>query len=254
MEGNVKIKLLLPSLVLGASLIGSTFVAANAIYQVKALSKGISVTGSVDRTVRSDTVKWRGTFSRRVAVDGLAEGNRLIKQDLKETQNYLKDHRVADAQVTINPVSITPTCGGQQQYYYDGKSCGPNPVVGYTLTQSIIVESDDVDGITLAAQLATNYLLEKGIIFSSDPLEYYYGKLADLRLDMLSEATKNAKARAEQIVASTGGRLGPVQSASMGVFQVTAVNSMEVSDYGAYDTSTVEKKVTAVVRATFALE
>ncbi len=40
----------------------------------------------------------------------------------------------------------------------------------------------------------------------------------------------------------------------MGVFQVTARHSTEVSDYGRYDTSTKEKDVTAVVRMSFALE
>jgi hypothetical protein len=40
----------------------------------------------------------------------------------------------------------------------------------------------------------------------------------------------------------------------MGVLQVTAVNSMDVSDYGTYDTSALKKRVTAVVRAAFAVK
>jgi len=250
---SVKIRLVLPSIILGASLVAATFVVAQAFYQVKALSKTLSVTGSVDRLVKSDTVKWRGHFSRGVGLDGLAAGGQQIKKDLNEVVGFLKTNGVEDKQLTINPVAVTPTCGGSQNYYFDGKSCGPNPIIGYTLDQSVVVESADVDGLTKAAQQATNVLLERGVIFSSDPLEYYFSKLADLRLDMLAEATTNAKDRAERIVASTGGKLGPVQSASMGVFQVTAANSMEISDYGAYDTSALQKKVTAVVRASFTL-
>ena len=40
----------------------------------------------------------------------------------------------------------------------------------------------------------------------------------------------------------------------MGVFQITAPNSTDVSDYGVYDTSTLRKDVTAVVNVAFALK
>lgn len=42
-------------------------------------------------------------------------------------------------------------------------------------------------------------------------------------------------------------------SADMGVFQITPVNSTEVSDWGSNDTSSLEKKVFAVVHADFAI-
>jgi hypothetical protein len=40
----------------------------------------------------------------------------------------------------------------------------------------------------------------------------------------------------------------------MGVFQITAVNSTEISDYGSYDTSSIDKKVTAIVRASYTIK
>jgi len=249
----VRIRLVLPALILGLCLVAGTAVVAQTFYKVKALNNSLSVTGSVDKLIKSDSVKWHGHFFRNAAVDGLTAGSQLIKKDLADITDFLKANGITEAQITISPLTVTPTCGGNQNYYSDGKTCGPNPIIGYNLDQSVTVESGDVDGVTKAAQAATNVLLEKGVIFSSDPLEYYYTKLADLRLDMLAEATKNAKDRAERIVGSTGGQLGPVLSASMGVFQVSAVNSMEVSDYGNYDTTTIQKKVTAVVRVSFGL-
>jgi hypothetical protein len=46
----------------------------------------------------------------------------------------------------------------------------------------------------------------------------------------------------------------PCWGFDVGVFQVTAPNSTDVSDYGVYDTSTLRKDVTAVVNVTFALK
>jgi hypothetical protein len=40
----------------------------------------------------------------------------------------------------------------------------------------------------------------------------------------------------------------------MGTFQITPVNSYDVSWYGSNDTSSYEKKVMAVVTASFAIE
>lgn len=55
------------------------------------------------------------------------------------------------------------------------------------------------------------------------------------------------------LVGATGDSLGKLRGVNVGVFQVTSPNSTEVSDYGVYDTSTLEKDVTAVVNVTFAL-
>ena len=71
---------------------------------------------------------------------------------------------------------------------------------------------------------------------------------------MVAEATKDAKARAEAIAGSTGNRIGSVQSAQTGVFQITSRNSTEVSNSGIYDTSSLEKDITAVVSVKFAMD
>jgi hypothetical protein len=53
------------------------------------------------------------------------------------------------------------------------------------------------------------------------------------------------------IVKATGASLGKLRGVDVGVFQVTSPNSTQVEDYGVYDTSTVDKDVTAVVNVTF---
>ena len=68
---------------------------------------------------------------------------------------------------------------------------------------------------------------------------------------MLNEATKNAFERAEAIAKSTGNHAGAVITASQGVFQITGKDSVDAQDYGIYDISTIEKKITAVVRVSF---
>ena len=246
----------LAAIVLGIALIVSTFVGATYFLKAKRLGDTISVTGSTEKTVTSDTIKWTGNFTRQAGLDGLKQGSDQIKADLKTVQDYLKSRGIDDKEMTVQPPTVTPTCEGQNPMGWDkfgNQNCGSNRTTGYTLQQTITLESIKVDEVTKIAQDAQSAFADKGILFGSNNPEYYYSKLADLKLDMLEEATKNAQERAGRIVKSTGSAIGKLQSASMGVFQVTAVNSTEVSDYGAYDTATKEKKVTAIVRTTFSL-
>ena len=92
-----------------------------------------------------------------------------------------------------------------------------------------------------------------GVLYSSNNLEYYYTKLPDVRVSLLSNAVADAKTRAEQIAKSSGQSVGAIRSASMGVVQVLTPNSTDVSDYGAYDTSSKEKEVMVTVKTVFNL-
>jgi hypothetical protein len=96
-------------------------------------------------------------------------------------------------------------------------------------------------------------LIEEDVELISQPPEYFYTKLAELKLEMLGKASADARKRAGQIVSCAGNKIGVMRSARMGVFQITPANSVEVADYGMNDTSSLQKKVTAVVHAEFSI-
>ena len=109
------------------------------------------------------------------------------------------------------------------------------------LEQYIQVQSNDVHTIAQISRESTE-LIEQGIIFESKAPEYFYTKLEELKIEMLARATENAKQRAGNMAKSTGNKIGFMRSARMGVFQITPVNSTEVSDWGENDTSSLYKK------------
>ena len=99
-----------------------------------------------------------------------------------------------------------------------------------------------------------NELINEGINLVSEPPQYLYTKLGQLRVEMVAEATKDAKARTEAIANSTDNKVGAIRGAKTGVFQITSRHSTDVSDYGIYDTSSLEKDITAVVSVQFGME
>jgi hypothetical protein len=233
----------------------SSIIVANTFYKVKALSNAVAVTGSAEKIVKSDTVKWSSNFTRTVTAEALKDGSNQMKADLDLVQKLFRQRGVADSEIFVQTLVVNPICENSANYDYNTNttSCTGNRLSGYNLQQSIVVQSENVDMVTKLSQEAAGYFIDQGLIFTSQSVEYYYSKLGDLKMDLIAEATANAKTRAEQIAASTGSGLGWLQSAGIGVFQVTAVNSTEISDYGYYDTSALEKKVTAVVKASFTL-
>jgi len=77
---------------------------------------------------------------------------------------------------------------------------------------------------------------------------------AGLKVAKTADAVKDAKSRAQKIAEGTDKTIGTIKTANMGVVQVLPVNSTEVSDYGTYDTGTIEKEVMITVTVLFTLE
>ena len=125
-----------------------------------------------------------------------------------------------------------------------------NIIDHYNLTQGVQIKSKDVEKIKeIANDIQT--LLNKGIDLNVNEPQFYYSDLGALKIELLENATKDAKARAKAMLKATNNNVGKIKSVKMGVFQITPVDSTNVSDMGINDTSTIDKKVTAVANVVF---
>ena len=124
---------------------------------------------------------------------------------------------------------------------------------GYTLTQRVQIESKEVEKIENISRQVTE-LINSGVELHSNPPEYYYTKLAELKLKMIAEATKDAKLRAEKIAENAGAKLGDLKKSDMGVFQIIAQNSSE--DYswgGSFNTSSKKKTANITMKLSYGI-
>ena len=206
--------------------------------------ESITVTGSAKRRISSDLVVWSAGISAEAPQ--LSDAYRTLSANVPKLKQYLIGKGIPEEQLTVS--SITTTAVKRQ----DANGGETQEIIGYQLTQQIEVRSVDVQKIAQISREATE-LIDQGILVESKAPQYYYTKIGDLKIEMLGEASKDAKERAERIASSTGNSIGSVKSAKMGVLQITAADSTDVSDYGTYDTSTIEKDMTAVVNVSFAV-
>lgn len=213
--------------------------------RVKTEPKTIAVTGSARKQIRSDLIAWSCKVS---AMDAdLTTAYAKLASSVERTQVFLKAQGIADAQVKVGAVGTWKRRGR------DEKGNETEKIVAYELWQNIEVASPDVDRVADVARKITE-LIKEGVVVESAAPTYVYTKLADLKIEMLAEATKDASARAQQIATNSGSSLGSIVDARMGVMQINPVYSYETSGSGVNDTSSLEKEITAVVSARFGLK
>ncbi len=229
---------------LGLSICLGLFFVSGALRHIRRGNEEVTVTGSAKRAIRSDFVVWKLTVS--VQSSSLAAASQELTHGTARVREFLKSEGLADSLLTVKPVEAY----GISETLSDGRETGR--IIATRLSQAFEVRSHDVDGITRISQKASD-LIADGVPLQASSPEYLYTKLNDIRIALLEDATKDAKQRAEAIAKSTGVQVGAVRDARMGVFQMTPRFSTEVSDYGIADVSSIDKDVTAVVRATFQL-
>ena len=228
--------------ILALGLVASAYVLAGGIRDIKRVDDVITVTGSAKRPITSDYVIWRGQISSQRRTMEEAYGD--VQRYAERLGAYLSEHGVPDSAVTFGPMQT------RQIYQMTDRGMMSQNIVAYNLSQQFEITSREVDHIAELSRSATE-LINEGVQLNSYPPQFMFTGLDELRVAMVGEATADAKERAESIAASVGASIGAVRTVNMGVFQIRPRHSTAVSDYGMNDTSTIEKDIMSVVRATF---
>lgn len=208
-------------------------------------SQVVNVTGSARKNVRSDLVVWNAGFS--VDAPTLLEAQQKLRADHAKVAAFFSKRGIEG--FVASPVQIHEITARQKNTEDDTVT---NVRVGYRLSQSIEVRSDDVERLPRLASDSSE-LLQEDVAFVSGGFAFIYTKAGDAKIEMMAEATKDARARAEQIAQQGGGAIKELRSARMGVVQINPLYSGATSWEGNNDTSSLEKTITATVAATFTL-
>jgi hypothetical protein len=235
-------------MLIAIAIIISTATLSDAIIQRYRIDNGISVTGLGSRDFVSDLIIWQSSISARAV--NLKEAYMLIDDRKQKVKEYLLKKGVKSAELEISSIDIDK----EFQTMYDANGTSYSQFIGYKLTQRMRVESRNVDLVEKVSREISE-LIDRGIeIVTESPL-YYYTKLSELKVEMIAQATADAKLRAEKIAEKSDAELGELKKASMGVFQIIGQNTDE--DYesgGSFNTSSKNKTATITVRLEYKAE
>jgi uncharacterized protein len=235
--------------IIGLAFIIGLFVVGNAYKSRAKAQESISVTGSAEKDFVSDLIVWKGSYSRK-SMD-LKTAYADLKDDENTIRAYLSGKGVQNNDMVFSSVNIN------KEFNYptdaNGRSLGQQ-FTGFNLTQTVRIESKDVDKINQLSREATE-LIQKGIEFNSQAPLFYYTKLTEIKMDLLAKASADGKQRAEIIAKNAGSTLGKLKKATLGVFQITGKNTDEDYSYGGtFNTSSRNKTGSITIRMEFGVE
>jgi hypothetical protein len=219
----------------GLAKVGAGFAARNA--------NGITVTGSAKTSATADNVVW--TLNVSLTRPTVAEAVTKVGNDVVAVSKYLTEGGIPADALTLGSVS---TFANEQ--WVNGNNTGK--ILNYRASRDVVVRTTDVQLVSKLSQ-GIGTILQQGVTVNNYGPQYYLSTLPKLRPQLLEEAMKDAKIRAQAITKAVGGKVGSVQSVRSGVFQVTTPDSTMTQDTGAYDTSSIEKTVTSTVSVTFSV-
>jgi len=236
----------LNALIIGIAIILTGFIIAGAYKYKFRGDETITVTGLAEKNFTSDLIVWEGDYSRKMP--DLKTAYQLLKKDEATIRSYLKSKGLNESELLFSSVDITKST----RKIFDPKGVVSGEVFdGYELKQSVTVKSKEIDKIEKISREVTE-LIEDGIEVNSLPPSYYYTNLAAIKIDLLAKASADAKLRAETIAQNSGGNLGSVRQANMGVFQITGDHDNEsYAGGGAFNTSSRNKTASITIRVDY---
>jgi len=237
------------AIIFALSIIIASIVLGNAFMNRNRTQRTISVTGLGKTDLTSDLIVWEAHFSRENT--NLKEAYSDLENDKKVISQYLTEKGMPKENIVFSAVSTLENM--ESKYSANGNFLG-SEFKGYTLSQNIQLNSKDVEKVEIISREITE-LLNTGVQLYSETPRYYYTKIEDLKIEMISRATENARLRAEKIAENSGADLGKLLDAKMGIFQITGQNSEEEYSWGgAYNTSSKEKTTSITMKLTYNLD
>ncbi|WP_229668704.1 SIMPL domain-containing protein [Edaphobacter acidisoli] len=217
---------LMLGLILGGWLLGSQ------IKATRLADRYVAVKGLVERTVKSDAAIWPVTFKE--AGNDLPSVFAKSEADKNAVLKFFAEQGIASNEITIGQIQVTDK---QANEFGGSSNAGPR----YIVQQTVTVSSKDVDKIARAGQ-KTAELVQAGIVVGGgygQGIRYVFNGLNALKPDMITEATRNARAAADRFAADSGSQVGEIRSANQGVFSISSADAGSATGGDGGDTSNI---------------
>lgn len=209
----------------------------NGIARVREGDSVVTVRGVAERDVVADLATW--TIATQATGSDLGEVQAKADRDAAEVRAFLAANGFAASEVANRGISVS-------QYMDSNRG-----QLNITIRQRFQVRTTRIADIGRAFANQAQ-MIRRGVALDSDGgggLTYSFTRLNDVKPPMIAEATKNARAGAEQFAKDSGTRVGGIRQATQGLFSIEARNGETGSG-----SDTPNQKVRVVTTVEFRLD
>ncbi|MBE5074905.1 SIMPL domain-containing protein [Erythrobacteraceae bacterium E2-1 Yellow Sea] len=230
----VSLRWITTSLIAALGLMAGGYLLGNGLLRAKEAERSVTVRGLAERDVTADLATW--TISYSSSSTDLAAAQAKVQQDTKSIEQFF-------AGLGFPKDALQPTGANVSSYRDRG-------VTTYTVRQRLALRTND---IKLAQKAVARQfdLVNRGVLLEEGSgMSYTFTKLNDIKPEMVAEATKDARASAEQFAKDSGASVGAIRDATQGYFSIEGRDG-ESGGWGVSDSP--YKKVRVVTTVNFTL-
>lgn len=221
--------------ILAIGLIAGGYLLGDGLLRAKDAERAVTVRGLAERDVTADLATW--TISYSASSTSLAEAQDKVRRDTQAIETFFKD-------LGFPAQALQPTGANVSSYTNEG-------ITTYTVRQRLALRSEDIARAQKAVARQFD-LVGRGVFLEEGSgMAYTFTKLNDIKPEMVAEATKDARASAQQFAEDSGSSVGKIREATQGYFTIEARDG-EAGGWGMSDSP--YKKVRVVTTVSFALD
>ncbi len=169
----------------------------------------VTVKGLAEREVPADKVTW--SISTKVTGDNLPLLYESISLQTAKIKDFLKANGLDEKEITVNPPTISDL---------EAREWGDNNKnFRYIVSTTITVATNKVEQVNKAIFKQAE-LLKQGVAIENSNAQYEYASFQQMKPEMMAEAIKNAQKTAEQFAEASKSKLGKIQTAGQGQFEI----------------------------------
>ncbi len=185
-------------------LIAGGYLLGNGLVRAREADRSVTVRGLAERDVTADLATWSLSYSAKAG--DLAGAQAEAEQDSTAIRNFFRELGFpADA---LQPAGVNVS-----QYTNNG-------VQEVTVRQNMVLRSKDIKRAQEAARKQFE-LVRRGVVLEDGSgMAYRFTGLNALKPPMIAQATRDARASAEQFAKDSGTSVGSIKSASQGYFSI----------------------------------
>ncbi|MEO0690218.1 MAG: SIMPL domain-containing protein [Pseudomonadota bacterium] len=216
-------------LIVGGYLLG------DGLLRAKEAERSVTVRGLAERDVTADLATW--TISYSANSPDLANAQSKVSQDTDAIRAFFKE-------LGFPEEALQPTGANVSSYTNRG-------VTTFTVRQRLSLRTKDIERAQKAVAQQFD-LVGRGVLLEEGSgMSYSFTKLNEIKPEMVAEATRDARASAQQFAEDSGADVGAIKSATQGYFSIEARDGSS-GGWGKADSPF--KKVRVVTTVNFSLD
>ena len=223
------------SAVLALGLVTGGYLLGNGLVRAKDADRSVTVRGLAEKEVTADLATW--TIAYSATAEDLATAQASVDRDSNAITGFFRE-------LGFPAEELQPTGVNVSQFTDNG-------VPRFTVRQRMTLRSNDIKRAQAAVKRPFE-LVRRGVVLEEGSgMAYTFTRLNSIKPAMVAQATRDARASAEQFAKDSGTSVGTIKSATQGYFEITARDGDSGGGWGVTDTP--HKKVRVVTTVDFYL-